>query len=282
MPSWQEATTPRGDEQTTYSVSSSGPTQSATGVHSIALSPTDLKQHISPSAQSAASSQVIGVVVRPPTSRKLGGQLAGLVKTSRRPIASPRISQQVLVELICWLTPPQRTVGDSQLPAMQRWLLSAGPHLVRSSTFCRAGQSATVLHWFTARHIPVVRVSVSLHTPLQVTSGQRASSGGATQAPVPGWQVAQIPEQAPAQQNPPVQIPLWHWLPAEHSAPGAESGRVHVPLVHSPEPPPMSVQVPPLVASQCPAGPHSWHSPSHGTSQHRPPVSVLTQCPSAH
>lgn len=49
----------------------------------------------------------------------------------------------------------------------------------------RVGQSATVLHGYTPRHIPVVRIAVSLHTLLQVTSGQRASSGGATQAPVP-------------------------------------------------------------------------------------------------
>jgi hypothetical protein len=175
----------------------------------MALSKADLKQQASPKGQSATSSHVIGVVTTPPLSRKLGGQLARVLNASLGPDALT-ISQQALVVVTCWLTPPQSTVGSAQLPLKQRWWLPVGPQGVRLSTLRSAGQSAAVLHWLTPRHIADVRVSVTLHTPLQVTSWQRGSSAGATQAPVPDWQVAQTPEQVPAQQNPPVQIPLWH------------------------------------------------------------------------
>jgi hypothetical protein len=221
----------------------------------MALSPTDLKQQISPVGQSAASSQVIGVVVSPPPSRELGGQLASVVKVSRRPAASPRISQQALLVVTCWLTPSQRTVGRLQLPLIQSWWLPAAPQGVRLSALRSAGQSAVVLHWFTARHIADVRVWVTLQgPPLQVTSLHRVSSAGATQAPVPCWQVAQTPEQGPAQQNPPVQMPLWHWLAVMQAPPLPVSSGVQAPFVHWPVPPPCSMQLPPLV----PVGVEHW------------------------
>jgi hypothetical protein len=84
----------------------------------MALSPTDLKQQISPVGQSPESSHVIGVVVSPPTSRLLGGQFARVVKASRRPAASPKVSQQTLAVVNCWLTLLQSTVGNTQLPLM--------------------------------------------------------------------------------------------------------------------------------------------------------------------
>lgn len=112
----------------------------------MALSSADLRQQISPDGQSAASSHVIGVVVSPPTSRKLGGHVANVVKRSRRPAASPRISQQALVAVTCSLTPPQSTVGSVQAPLTQRSWLPAGPQAVLSATLRSAGQSAVVLH----------------------------------------------------------------------------------------------------------------------------------------
>ena len=86
----------------------------------MALSPADLKAQTSSEGQSAASSQVIGVVVSPPTSSMLGGQVASVVKRSRSPAASPRMSQHTLVAVTCSLTPPHSTVGKEQLPLLQR------------------------------------------------------------------------------------------------------------------------------------------------------------------
>jgi hypothetical protein len=117
-----------------------------------------------------------------------------------------------MVAETCRLTAPHRIVGKLQTPPRHSWWLPDAPQGVWSWAFASipVEQFAAVGHWFTPRHAKLVKLWVCLHVALQFTAGQFRSLAGATQAPVPGEQVAQRPEQAPAQQNPPVQMPVWH------------------------------------------------------------------------